>query len=241
VTCHTESLWLPLFIGRVSQHLQVPLTEEIRLKIFGSPDCPNFPSTLLSDRDFCLLPWKSFWNLGDSRQNLFESYGELRWLVWNFGSRKYFQSDLLRPWWLVIYIVFVTCHIASSCVYWEFETFYMENVWFLFFIGRVFEHHCSWLVICRGSSWLSIFIMWVFEHQFVSVIERDTHRDSHMHAYVCIYLCMHIYICTRTCHTRTHYIYSIYYIYIYIYTYYIHGAGTCAKVPLQSWRWCVDW
>ena len=28
-----------------------PLTEEIRLKIFGSPDMPVFPATLLSDGD----------------------------------------------------------------------------------------------------------------------------------------------------------------------------------------------
>jgi len=33
---------------------------------------------ILSDRDLPLLPWKPFWNFGDSRENLFESYGDSR-------------------------------------------------------------------------------------------------------------------------------------------------------------------
>ena len=34
------------------------------------------------------LPWNPVWKLR----------GQQRKLVWNFGSRKYFKSDLLRPW-----------------------------------------------------------------------------------------------------------------------------------------------
>ena len=46
------------------KRLSSPRTEEIRLKIFGSPDWTVFPSTLLSDRDSHLLPWKlRFWGL----------------------------------------------------------------------------------------------------------------------------------------------------------------------------------
>jgi len=55
-----------------------PLTEEIKLKIFASPDRTVFLSTLLSDGDSRLLPWNFVWNLGDSCKNLFESYGDSR-------------------------------------------------------------------------------------------------------------------------------------------------------------------
>jgi len=55
-----------------------PLTEEITSKILASPDWTVFLSTLLSDGDSRLLPWKLVWKFGDSRQILFESYGDSR-------------------------------------------------------------------------------------------------------------------------------------------------------------------
>jgi len=45
------------------------LKGEIRLQIFGSPNWRVSLSTLL---------WKLVWNSGDSRENLFESYGDSR-------------------------------------------------------------------------------------------------------------------------------------------------------------------
>jgi len=36
-----------------------PLTEEIRLKIFGTPDWPVFPALLLSDGDSRSFPYKT--------------------------------------------------------------------------------------------------------------------------------------------------------------------------------------
>jgi len=86
-----------------SQAWQVtPLTEKTRLKISGSPDRPVSSATLLNDGEFRSLPWKTVWNFGDSR----ESYRDSRSKVtgtpvqtcWNFGSRNYLKSTLLRLW-----------------------------------------------------------------------------------------------------------------------------------------------
>ena len=47
-----------------------------------------------SDGDSRLLPWRLFWNLWDSRENLFESYGDSReflfevWQSWVFKVRS---------------------------------------------------------------------------------------------------------------------------------------------------------
>jgi len=44
------------FYPHLALDLQMPLTEEIRHKTFGSPDLPIFLATLLSDGDSRLLP-----------------------------------------------------------------------------------------------------------------------------------------------------------------------------------------
>jgi len=49
-----------------------------KLEIFGSPNWTVFPSTILSDGDFRLLPWKPTWNIWDSRETLCESHGNSR-------------------------------------------------------------------------------------------------------------------------------------------------------------------
>jgi len=86
-----------------SQAWQVtPLTEKTRLEISGSPDRLVSSATLLNDGEFRLLPWKTVWNFGNSR----ESYGDSRSKVtgtpvqtcWNCGSRNYLKSNLLRLW-----------------------------------------------------------------------------------------------------------------------------------------------
>jgi len=53
-----------------------PLTEKIRLKIVGSPDYTVFPLFLLIDEDFRLLLRTRVWNFGNSRENVFEIYGD---------------------------------------------------------------------------------------------------------------------------------------------------------------------
>jgi len=88
----------------VLQRNMYPLTEEIRLEIFGSPDLSGFRSVGFPDRsfewrglhlhtwNFCMkiwgLPWKRVWYVR----------GLLWKLVEIFGSRNYLMSDFLRPW-----------------------------------------------------------------------------------------------------------------------------------------------
>jgi len=78
------------------QKYYIPLTEEIRLKIFGYQDLTIFSLDLLSDGD-CVY----------TRENLYENLGTpvktcmiCTWTpvkkVRNFGSHNYFNSDLLR-------------------------------------------------------------------------------------------------------------------------------------------------
>ena len=59
------------------------LTEEIRLEIFASADLPDYWVHLLRDassewRILRLLMWKLVWNVGDSRDNVFDIYGASR-------------------------------------------------------------------------------------------------------------------------------------------------------------------
>jgi len=74
------------------------LTEEIKLQIFGSPDWIAFLSTLLSDGDARVLPWKFRWISGESYGNLFESYRDSLKTRLKVGSRSYMKSELRQPW-----------------------------------------------------------------------------------------------------------------------------------------------
>jgi len=58
--------------------LLYPLTEEIRLKIFGSRDLTVFLINLSGDRDSVYTYSKLVWKFGDSRENVFDMYGDSR-------------------------------------------------------------------------------------------------------------------------------------------------------------------
>ena len=55
-----------------------PLMEVIRLKTFGLSDCTVFLYIQLSYGASYLLPWILILKIGDSREDLFESYGDSR-------------------------------------------------------------------------------------------------------------------------------------------------------------------
>ena len=86
------------------------LTEEIRLEICGSPDWQVFLSTLLSNGDTRLLPWKLVWNFRNSRENLFESYRDSRENLLKF-CQSFLKSELLHVW----FSIKLTCEIFFSC------------------------------------------------------------------------------------------------------------------------------
>ena len=56
----------------------VPLTEEIILTICGSPDHYRNPVRSFECRWLTLLTWKFVGNFGDSRDNVFDMYGDSR-------------------------------------------------------------------------------------------------------------------------------------------------------------------
>ena len=74
-----------------------PLTEEIRLRMFGSPDLSVFLRDLVSDKDPVYSRENLFENLGTPEKMCLICTGTPVKTCWKFGSRNYFQSDLLRP------------------------------------------------------------------------------------------------------------------------------------------------
>jgi len=56
-------------------HASNNLIEEIRLEMFGSPDLSGFPGHSFEWRRLRLLMWKSVWKCGDSREIVFDVYG----------------------------------------------------------------------------------------------------------------------------------------------------------------------
>jgi len=64
-------------------------TQEIKFKIFGSPDYMFFLYNQLSDGDSRLLAWKLIWYFGESRENLFESYEDSRENSFEFFWQPY--------------------------------------------------------------------------------------------------------------------------------------------------------
>jgi len=61
-----------------------PLTEEIRLKIFGSPDLPDFGVDILSDRDSVYSPENLFDILGTPEHMFLICTGTLMKICWKF-------------------------------------------------------------------------------------------------------------------------------------------------------------
>jgi len=85
--------------------LKPPLTAKIILKIFGSPDLTVFPQDLLSARDSVYTRENSFEILGTPLKTCLICTGGPPWkFVWNFGSRNYLKSDLLRLWYLEMHL-----------------------------------------------------------------------------------------------------------------------------------------
>jgi len=71
----------------------IPLTEEIRLTTFESPDYTVFPY----NRGTPIYSHKNWYEiLGTPAKTCLKVTGTAVKTCWNFGSRKYFESDLLR-------------------------------------------------------------------------------------------------------------------------------------------------
>jgi len=78
-----------------------PLLEEIRLKIFGSPDYPDFLDSLLSEGDSVYLKEDLFKVLGTPEKTCLMCTGTpVQKLDGKFGSRNFFESGLLRLWYM---------------------------------------------------------------------------------------------------------------------------------------------
>jgi len=76
----------------------LPLTEDVRLQIFGSPDYPVFQSFLWSDGDFVYSRENLFEILGTPVKTCLNVKGTPVKTCWKFGSCDECQSHLLRPW-----------------------------------------------------------------------------------------------------------------------------------------------
>jgi len=76
----------------------LPLTEEIRFQIFGSPDLSVFLIDHLSDGDSVHSSETLFEILRNPVNTCFICAGTPVKTCWKFGSHNYFKSDLLHPW-----------------------------------------------------------------------------------------------------------------------------------------------
>jgi len=98
---------------RYAQISEIPnlLTEEIILKIFGSPVHYRNPDRSIECRGLRLLTWKFVGNFGDSRDNVFGMYS-CENLLEIFVSRNDLKCDLCSSWYDdddCFYYIFVTC------------------------------------------------------------------------------------------------------------------------------------
>ena len=84
----------------VCRCLCMPLTEEIRLTIFGSPDLPHFRVDLLCDRDSVYSRENSLENLGTPVKTCLICTGTPVKTCWS--SHIHFKSDLLCPWCMCV-------------------------------------------------------------------------------------------------------------------------------------------
>jgi len=81
---HEDTLWriccntLQHTVHTRGHSLTYPLTEEIILQIFGSPDPYRNPVRSFERRGLRLLTWNFVANFGDSRDNVFDMYGDSR-------------------------------------------------------------------------------------------------------------------------------------------------------------------
>jgi len=78
----------------------IPRTEEIRLKMFTSPDRTGF---LLDDGDSRLVRQNLFWNFEDSCENLFVIYGDCCETLLRLWHSQWFYVWCPRPW--PVYII----------------------------------------------------------------------------------------------------------------------------------------
>jgi len=166
--CHTHTqlrIHKTLRVIRIAHHTHTqltphnPLTEEIRLQIFGSPDLSVFPIDLLSDLDRDSVY---------SREILFEIWGiPVKTCLmctgtpgkacWIFGSRNYFKSDFLR----------VVTHDSKRCVN---DTYGAHLEWFA--RGKM----CV-LSVLSGVSCVCVWCACV--NASMSVTHTHTHTHTH--------------------------------------------------------------
>jgi len=78
-------------LQHTATHCNTPLTEETRLKIFGSPDLPDFWVNLLSDGDSVYLPENLFEILGTHVKTNLNCTGTPMKNCWKFWQSYLFQ------------------------------------------------------------------------------------------------------------------------------------------------------
>ena len=159
-----------------------------RLQIVGSSDSPGFSPLSFEWRGLRLRPWNFVWNLGDSRENLFECCGDCSEnFVWNFGSRNYFKSNLLHPWHSSFAGLFSFVHMSvNTCLLTCTHLFPHVHV---SFAGPLSQLHVSfhmYLSLCNCANLFlhsHVSFAGLFWHVHISFAGLISHIriPSHMH------------------------------------------------------------
>jgi len=184
----------------------IPLTKEIRLKIFGSPDPPDFRVDLSSDKNFVYSHEHLFQILGTPEKTFLtctDTPGTLMKTCWNFfGCRNYFKSDLLRPWYHTCnacvctlcsgWAVNVYVQSMNNCTqcYVHTHTVYVQ----IFMYGCGCRYVCD-VCVCEGvdvDSWISV-LFWLFRKLLRISVREFLKQKSEQNRYSRIYSgCMNV-------------------------------------------------
>jgi len=167
---HTSFIWVS-FIPHVFNYSFIPLTEEIRIKIFGSRDLTisssnfNLTGTPFTRLETCMqmwgLPWKRVWYVRGLPSKL----------DGNFDSRSYVKSNLLRLWclpWLVWMCPMTHLYRHGSfispmtylCLQWLIYDSFECLQWLIYIdMDRLYE--CLPCLVYR-SLFIDIYVSWTF-------------------------------------------------------------------------------
>jgi len=173
-----------------------PLTEEIRLMKIWIFRFGGFPAHFLEWRGLRLLTWNPVWNVGDSRENVFDMYGDSCGNLLEILAVDYFKKVFLGLWNARRVMSDMT---HSSCTMW----------WRALSLTVVMRHRIKEWSKCQSHGWGMSCVRMSHGvcinaacHAYECVMSLHTHTHTHTHTLTHTHTHTHIHTHTHT-HTHT--------------------------------------